>query len=263
MKLPEHNQQLHALQQQLLRRPVMKRRIVKVVLMLSCLLFLPAATVFAVPITQEAPFSDVGYKTFTFDQFDTTLGTLDSISVEFELISDGGYIVFDNDTGSQATGDAEFGATGSVVNSSVSLLNSSGTAIFSTLSSIASATGFTMEPDQGDGSGTIATSGIDTYQLLGGTPSTDSENGLIGESYFSQYIGTGTFTVNPLIETRMWTDVSPAPQQSSDPAAISGAFTVVYNYTASTPVPEPATMLLFGGGLIGAAAFGRKRLITK
>ena len=31
----------------------------------------------------------------------------------------------------------------------------------------------------------------------------------------------------------------------------------------ASPIPEPATMLLFGTGLIGVAAFGRKKLFKK
>jgi hypothetical protein len=42
-----------------------------------------------------------------------------------------------------------------------------------------------------------------------------------------------------------------------------GAISYVGLYGTSTPVPEPATMLLLGSGLVGLAEFGRKKFLKR
>lgn len=199
----------------------------------------------ATTITQTKTFSGVpDYSTsLTFNKFDSSLGTLQSVQVLVSLAVDGGMLILDNDGVDPASGTFQFGAKGNIASTDVPLLNSSFMPVTSEIQAFYSNT-FSLAGNVGDSIGDFSPLGPDGMQYNGG-PQSDSKSGFVGNAFFSSYIGTGTFVVNA--SASQWSTYGSVSgmEYAVSPVSSDGSVTVVYNY-----IPEPATMALLGLGFV-------------
>lgn len=175
-----------------------------------------------------------------FAKFDSSLGTLTGVTIQAQLISDGGALRVDNDSLLPASGDIYIGATLSVSSPSggVHLLNASAEPLFPAALESKTSAHVDLTGDDGDGTG-FQSGGGDYGNVVGGVVTTYG-GGNVGSSYFADYTGSGNFTLD--YSATQLADYGSLGGASAEIDALSarGYVSVIYDYT---PVPEPAALV--------------------
>jgi hypothetical protein len=193
-------------------------------------------------VSQSQSFSGVpNYdEVFTFDMFDTGLGTLTGVDVSLQLDIFDGFLGVDNDGIGPATVEVEFGASGALTSGDVTLFP--GPAVVTSNNGL-----FNLAADDGDGVG-VQSTGAD-YDQLSGVFTSNTSTESINAAFISEYEGTGlTFDIlASVIQVLDFGGVSGVAGEFG-PQSADIYIDVVYYYD---PVPAPGTAALLGlGGLI-------------
>ncbi|MEN6521887.1 MAG: choice-of-anchor E domain-containing protein [Armatimonadota bacterium] len=192
-------------------------------------------------------------RVFAFDKFNDQVGsgTLTSIQVILTLNVNSGALVLDNDGELVATGTFGLGGKCGISSSQVSLLTDSNQPLFGMAEAVHTGS-FSLAANEGDTRTDLNSSGPDAFIYEGGLNS-DTKSGYIGNSHWTNFIGTGTYDIN--LEATQWSEVSTLNGVAylMFPVETSGNVTVIYE-TANVPEPSSITGLLTalaGMGFVG------------
>lgn len=212
----------------------------------------------AATITQTkdvAQHNPAGTYSLTFDEFDSTLGTLQSVTIASSLEWWGGFYAVDNESDLPSSGTATFSVSVNLSSATVRGLPSNVASLSSGISQY-----FELTANNGDSTSDFNTDdpGHD-YGRIDGPAYADrvkvQESGAIASTYIGDYQGTGTFNVSYKSSQEQSWSGSGGNSTSSSPMSASGSVSITYEYE---PVPEPSSFALLGLGGIVLALRRRK-----
>ena len=186
-------------------------------------------------------------ETLTFNKFDPSLGTLNSVKIKMLVNVSGGSLTVDNDGVDPASVTVELGADGAVTSTDVTIAPTVG-------ASASTGAVFNLAAENGDGPSNIDPSGPDGAVHNGGSDS-GMDMQFINAAFFSDYTGLGTFDVDAEIDQILDFGSIGGVEGSFTPVTADGNVMITYDYTA---VPEPSSIAMIILGLVGFF-FARKR----
>jgi hypothetical protein len=194
-----------------------------------------------------------GFDPFTFDKFDSSLGTLTGVFVSYDFSIDGGLIGADNLTNEVVFGSGELGAS-LLLQSSLPFVDGALNTIFTKVD-LSQFAGFTLAADP---TASVGGSGPDIATLIGDSLSFNSGLFSLSAFVFNSFVGNSGDTYTVDYDTGSTTLVSvPGAQGFFQSVNAAAELSIYYSY--EEPVPEPPVgdvSVPLGAGFAGLAMLG-------
>ena len=221
-----------------------------------------AGTASAAQIMQSMPYgpSTPNFNTvLTFNKFDGTLGTLNSVKIKVDLSINGGFLQLDNDGQDPANGSADLGALTTISGVGVPVLNNAFNNVLGSGVDVFNSSPFAIAGNDGDLTNQFDVGTADFFDFQGQNGS-DMGMDFINTLFHANYtdadgviMGLNTYGIDVNVNQIFDYGAIGGIAFSGGPVTASGTVMVIYDYT---PVPAPGAAAILG---LGALAMGRRR----